>query len=615
MEGDSAALEAWRPIFPNRLICNIIVEDDWPPGQPEPRQGGGQMENAKPWTFLENYRGKTFEGEWPTLPELFDITTERFPDRPAFTVYSPGRVSLSYREAGTMIRTVAAHLDSLGLEPGAKIALTGKNSPEWAVAFLAILEAGAVVVPIDYQLTLAETVNLIKASDAQALFVDEEKYSELKAACPGLGAIFSLYEGGEAYVYSLGTGGNPVGTTRHKALPEDLAAILFTSGTTGRPKGVMLTHTNFVADCLLAQDNLTVLPTDVFYALLPIHHSYTMLAVFIEAISTGAEIVFGKKMVVKQILKDLKEAHVTMFLGVPLLFNKLLNGILKGIREKGILAAGLIAAMMWISGFVKKAFRVNPGKKLFHSVLDKASLSTIRICISGGGPLAPSIFKKYNELGIDFVQGYGLTETSPILTLNPIEHYKETSVGKVIPGAEIRILDPDADGIGEITVKGPMVMKGYYKLPVETAEVFTADGWFRTGDLGYLDDENYLYLTGRAKNMIVTEGGKNVYPEEIENRFQLYEEIDQILVRGYYEDQEKSAELIEALVHPDPDWLKRLGSDEGQAMAAAELRVRKIVEEVNQKLLPYQKITKVSLLAEALEMTTTKKVKRFSAAS
>ena len=158
-----------------------------------------------------------------------------------------------------------------------------------------------------------------------------------------------------------------------------------------------------------------------------------------------------------------------------------------------------------------------------------------------------------------------------------------------------------------------MVMKGYYRLPEETAEVFTVGGWFKTGDLGYLDDENYLYLTGRAKNMIVTEGGKNVYPEEIENRFQLYEEIDQIMVRGYYEDSSRPAELIEALVHPDPDWLKRLGDDEAQALAAAELRVKRIVEEVSQKLLPYQKITKVSLLAEALEMTTTKKVKRFSA--
>ncbi|MGB4585487.1 MAG: AMP-binding protein, partial [Rectinemataceae bacterium] len=341
--------------------------------------------------------------------------------------------------------------------------------------------------------------------------------------------------------------------------------------------------------------------------------SYTMLAVFIESFSVGAETVFGKRMVVKQILKDLKEAHVTMFLGVPLLFNKLLNGILKGIAEKGPLVNGLIKAMMGFSGFVKKSFKVNPGKKLFHSVLEKASLSTIRVCISGGGPLAPSVFRKYNQLGIDFVQGYGLTETSPIITLNPVEHYKETSVGKVLPQCEMRILEPDADGIGEIVVKGPMVMQGYYKMPEETKEAFTDDGWLKTGDLGYLDEENYLYLTGRAKNMIVTEGGKNVYPEEIENRFQLYGEIDQILVRGYLEKKEEVSEMIEALIYPEQEWLDKLAGDEVASYAAAEARMNAIVEEVNKRMPPYEKITRVVILREPLEMTTTKKVKRFSA--
>jgi long-chain acyl-CoA synthetase len=177
----------------------------------------------------------------------------------------------------------------------------------------------------------------------------------------------------------------------------------------------------------------------------------------------------------------------------------------------------------------------------------------------------------------------------------------------------MKILNPNADGIGEIVVKGPMVMQGYYAMPEETKEVFTEDGWFMTGDLGYLDDENYLYLTGRAKNLIVTEGGKNVYPEEIENRFQLYEAVDQILVKGYYEDMEKSSELIEALIHPEPEWLKKLSDDPVKAFGIAELRLKEIVDEVNQKLLPYQKITKVTVLKEALEMTTTKKVKRFNA--
>jgi long-chain acyl-CoA synthetase len=543
---------------------------------------------------------------------MFRITVLRYPDRPCFTEYAPDRISLSYSQAYEKIQTLAAYLRGLGLKKEEKIALTGKNSPEWAVAYLAILEAGAVVVPIDYQISMAETKNLLKASDATILFVDEEKAAELTTFCAGFKKVISLHESGKDYIYDLRLSEGSLPPEAQSILESDLAAILFTSGTTGTPKGVMLSHSNLVSDCYLAQANLHIYHTDVFYALLPIHHSYTMLAVFIEAISIGAEIVFGKKMVVKQILKDLKEAQVTMFLGVPLLFNKLLNGILKGVREKGVLVYGLISFLMGVSGLIKKLFKVNPGKKIFHSILDKASLSSIRICISGGGPLAPSVFKKYNELGIDFIQGYGLTETSPILTLNPKEHYKVDSVGKIIPQVEMKILDPNEDGIGEIAVKGPMVMKGYYTMPEETAEVFTEDGWFKTGDLGYLDEENYVYLTGRAKNLIVTEGGKNVYPEEIENRFQLYMEIDQILVKGYHEKDDESAELIEALVYPEQEWLKKLAGTEAEAYKVAEARMEAIVEEVNQKLLPYQKILRVRVLHKPLEMTTTREVKRFS---
>ncbi|MDH7483078.1 MAG: AMP-binding protein, partial [Spirochaetales bacterium] len=376
--------------------------------------------------------------------------------------------------------------------------------------------------------------------------------------------------------------------------------------TMGSPKGVMLTHGNLVSDCFLAQANLNIGPTDVFYALLPLHHSYTMLAVFIESISVGAETVFGKRLVVKQVLSDLREAKVTMFLGVPMLFNKLLNGIMKTIREKGPLVYGAVRILMGLSGFIKKTTGINPGKWMFRSILEKASLSSIRICISGGGPLDPGVFKAYNELGIDFVQGYGLTETSPILTLNPVEHYKETSVGKVIPGVEMRIENPDSEGIGEIVVRGPMVMQGYYKMPEETADVLSPDGWLHTGDLGWLDDEQYLYLAGRLKNLIVTEGGKNVYPEEIENAFQMYEPVEQIMVRGYIPEGKTCAEAIEALIYPSQEWI----AQEHLAPDQVREKIAGIVSEVNQKLRPYQRISRITILDEALEMTTTRKVKR-----
>ncbi|HUW40967.1 MAG TPA: AMP-binding protein [Rectinemataceae bacterium] len=580
-----------------------------------------KTEAPPPWKFLDEFRGSAFAGEWPTLPELFSLTAKRLPERACFTVYEPDRVSLSYAEALAVVERVAGVIRSLGIGRGDRVAVTGKNSPEWAVAYLAALFAGAVVVPIDYQLSAAEIGNLVRAGGASLLFSDEEKASELRASCPGLKGYFSLASGRENYIYSLQAAAAPApaSVSASAELPgeAELAAILFTSGTMGKPKGVMLTHRNLVSDCYLSQANLRVYPTDVFYALLPIHHSYTMLAVFIEAISVGAEVVFGKRMVIKQVLKDLKEAKITMFLGVPLLFNKVLSGILKAVREKGLLVYALVRTLMALSGFIKKVSGVNPGKSMFHSLLDKASLASIRICISGGGPLAPSVFRLYNQLGIDFVQGYGLTETSPIITLNPTDAYIETSVGRIVPRVEMKILDPDENGVGEIAVKGPMVMAGYYQMPEETAEVFTEDGWFKTGDLGYLDERDYVYLTGRAKNLIVTEGGKNVFPEEIENRFQLYDEVEQVLVRGYLEDAKMKSEGIEALLYPSAErfLLKAAGAAGTSAPAAvdwsaAEARLRHIVDEVNQKLLPYQKIAKVTVLRQRMEETTTKKVKR-----
>ncbi|MDR2701311.1 MAG: long-chain fatty acid--CoA ligase, partial [Spirochaetaceae bacterium] len=427
------------------------------------------VEGRKPWAFLDEYRGKFFPGQWPTLPEMFRITCHRYGERACFTIYEPDRISLNYNQAHEKIKAVARWLHSKGIKKGDHVAVTGKNSPEWTVTYMGILFSGATVVPLDYQLKNDETDQLLKISKTKILFVDEEKFGYYSGGAIPLETVVSLKQGIGTYVYDLD------GPEAEIEMPvsSDTAAILFTSGTMGNPKGVMLTHENFVSDSYLAQGNLDVLHTDVFYVLLPIHHSYTMLAVLIETLSTGAEAVFGKRMVTKAILKDLKEAKITMLLAVPLLYNKILSSIIRGLKEKGPVVYGIISFLMSVSGFIKKVFKVNPGKKMFGFILDKASLRTIRNCISGGGPLAPSVFKKYNQLGIDFVQGYGLTETSPIIALNPIQHYKETSVGKVIPWTDMKILNPDERGVGEVIVKGPMVMKGYFEMPEETAASFT----------------------------------------------------------------------------------------------------------------------------------------------
>lgn len=567
--------------------------------------------NSTPWAFLDAWRGKSFNGEWPTLPEMFRITTERYPDRPCFTAFEPDRVTLTYSQVLDRVEGLARWLHQQGVSRGDRVAVTGKNSPEWAVAYLSALFAGAVVVPVDYGLHDAEIENLIRASEPKVLFVDEERWDHFSGG-KQVKTVCSLSpKHRERYIYDLPAGPD---AAIEAAVETDMATIMFTSGTTGNPKGVVLTHKNLVSDCYIAQTNLSIYHTDVFYALLPIHHAYTMLAVFIEAMSVGAEIVFAKSMAVTKMLKELKEGKITMLLGVPLLFNKLLAGIMKGIRDKGPVVYGLMKFLMGVSYLIKKIFKVNPGKKIFKTVLEKASISTLRIAISGGGPLAASVFRVYNELGIDFVQGYGLTETSPIVALNPKEAFKIESVGRYFhPYMEMKILDPDEKGVGEVAIKGPMVMQGYYRNPEETAKVFTDDGWFMTGDLGWLDKEHYLYLCGRAKNVIVTDGGKNVYPEEIENAFQLhYSDIEQITVQGYISDTAMKTEGIEALVYPTDDLYKRLGSIRGSLEGddQARLYIEDLVEKVNRGLQPYQRISKVTLLAEPLEMTTTRKVKR-----
>lgn len=565
------------------------------------------------WKFLDEFRGKVFDSTWPTLPQVLHISQIRFPDRPCFVDFegvAGAKNSLTYTQVWNKVVELSNWFIANGVKKGDRVAVSGKNSPEWATVYFAAMNAGAIIVPIDYALHENEIENLLKASKPVMLFVDEEKYEVFSKKKKGL-KIYSLspkYE--KLYVYNLKT-------EKKVKLPEvsekDTAAILFTSGTTGIPKGVVLTHENLVSDCFIAQQNLIILETDVFYALLPVHHAYTMQAAMICPVSCGASIVFGKSMAVSRLMKELKEGGITLMLGVPLLYNKLYSGILKGVAAKGKAVSLLIKFIMNLSYFVKIVFKKNIGHFLLKSVLEAANLTTIRVAICGGGPLASSVFKGFNAMGIDFIQGYGLTETSPIVALNPLEHFKIESVGQDFsPWEEVKIINPNEEGIGEIVIKGPMVMKGYYNMPDETKAVFTEDGYFKTGDLGWMDSEHYIMLSGRAKNVIVTDGGKNVYPEEIEDSFQLYYDVEQIMVRSYIMDAEHKSEGIESLIYPSDDMLARLGVERKDSVTSdavfAELKA--IVDKVNKTLQPYARISKITVLQEPLEMTTTKKVKR-----
>ena len=565
------------------------------------------------WKFLDEFRGKVFSSTWPTLPQLLYISQLRFPNRPCFVDFDDVtgvKNSLTYSQVWNNVSQVAQWLAENGVKKGDRVAVCGKNSPEWATAYFAIMQAGAIVVPIDCALHEKEILNLINTAKPVIFFGDEEKYKLF--ATKKIGAkVYSLSKlNQKTYIYNLKP--KKKVEIKHSEM-KDTAAILFTSGTTGTPKGVMLSQENLVSDCFIAQQNLILYETDVFYALLPIHHGYTMQAAMICPLSAGCSIVFGKSMAVSRLMKELKEGGITVMLGVPLLYNKLYSGIMKGIAQKGVAAKIIISALMNFSYFVRKITGKNIGHVLLNSVLTAANLKTVRVAICGGGPLASSIFKGYNAMGIDFIQGYGLTETSPIIALNPLEHFKIESVGlDFSPWEEIKIINKNKEGIGEIVVKGPMVMQGYYKMPEETKSVFTEDGFFKTGDLGWMDKEHYLMLSGRAKNIIVTDGGKNVYPEEIEDSFQLYYDVEQIMVRGYIQDAEHKSEGIEALIYPADDLLARLQVKREGASSNKKVyeEIKAIVDKVNKTLQPYARISRIIILEKALEMTTTRKIKR-----
>ena len=554
-------------------------------------------------TFF-SYQGKKYMGQWPTFREMMEISEERFPDNEAFKAIVPKVVTFTYKQALKKIREIAYYLVATGAKKGDHIAVTGKNSPEWALAYFAISFAGCIIVPLDYSLHIEDMEKILAFGDVDRIFIDGEKIDEIDKEGKLFKEKISLEPESKGYKYVLDLTGPE--TELPKLHAEDTAAMLFTSGTTGTPKGVMLSFSNFMSSTLSSQRLFDVYPTDVFYAILPIHHAYTMTAVLLETVVSGASCVFGKRLVTPIMLKELREGKITMLLAVPMLFNKLLAGLMAGVHKQGPFKENLIHFLMGFSGFMKKVFHVNLGKKIFgNMLLSKISLDKMRLCICGGGPLPPSTFKQFNQLGIDFVQGYGLTETSPIININPIEVYIEESVGIPIPGVEEKIVSPDEDGNGIIYVRGPQVMKGYYKNDEATEEVLSSDGWLNTGDVGHIDSNGFLYLTGRAKSIIVTEGGKNVFPEEIEDKFQLFNEIEQCCIIPYMINKEMKTEGIRMVIYPTEAYLKEHGMEE------TSRHMEEVVESVNKDLQSYKKITMVTVVDQPLPMTSTKKVKRF----
>ena len=511
--------------------------------------------------------------------------------------------SITYKEAFETVNALGTALINAGLKDK-RIAVIGENCYQWATSYLAVICGTGVVVPLDKELGASELGQLIKESQASAVMFTE-KYTDI---------FKEIKENGDKQEENVLTWSGLIAEGK-KLLekgdrrfidaeidPDAMSELLFTSGTTGIAKGVMLSHKNICFDLMIAPTILRVHTWDIFFSVLPIHHTYEGTAGFLMPLYKGAAIAYCEGL--KHIVKNLSEVRPTMFLGVPALFETLYKTIMKNIRKQG--KEGLVKKVMALNKVTKKV-GLDLNKKLLKDIL-KVFGGRMRVLISGGAAIDPAILQFFNDLGFIAVQGYGLSECAPMGALNPDQHkyMRNASVGHILPGMDVKIVDKDEDGIGEICLKGDNVMLGYYNNPEETAKVIK-DGWFYTGDQGYIDDEKFIYITGRKKNVIIASNGKNVFPEELEYLLSKIPYVTESMVWGA---EEKGDIVIVAAIRPDMEEVEAvLGKD------CDEEAVKKLlwdeVDKINAELPMFKKIRKIAVRNEEFEKNTSKKIKRF----
>ena len=565
-----------------------------------------------------NMKGKY--PEYPAAPirdirEMFVRSTDEFAERNALQHKKEGRwIPITYRQLRVAVEEVAAGLASLGLEPAeGKLAIIGENRPEWAFSYLAAACTGIICVPIDKELKETEVYHILYLSGAQAVVADQrhiEMVQEIQSKLPKLKLLVNMDEAREKagvlgfeQLRSLGRARIAKGKNDFNERPvmsESLLALLFTSGTMGNSKGVMLTHGNVANNLYDAARWVSFHPDDRFLSVLPMHHSYECTDGFLMALYRGALTSYAENL--RRIAENMVETQTTVMLGVPLLWHTIYKKIAAGMAEKGMWK---VNAAKKVASFSESLLRKNIRRKIFARVHEKFG-GSLRILISGGAAIDPAVAKGFRELGITFLQGYGLTESSPIIAVNRNEAHKDEAAGLPLPSVEVRIAED-----GEILARGPNIMQGYYNNPEATREAL-ADGWLHTGDLGYLDDEGFLYIQGRKKAVIVTPGGKKVYPEEVEAEILKCPYILECLVWGGTGSDPDQIE-VHAIVVPNIEYFVGQGIEQKGAVDTARVEeiLRKEVKERCLNLASFKRVTRLQVRLEEFEKTTTKKIKRY----
>ncbi|HYG76049.1 MAG TPA: AMP-binding protein [Planctomycetota bacterium] len=500
-----------------------------------------------------------------------------------------------FDKSAALARTLIARL---GLHPGDRIAILGDNGPEWPLAYMAISRACCTAVPIDRQLPPREAARLIKLVDARAIILSPALYkscAEVWGSGSGLPPCLNMMDQlnpfpGEQWPYPEASIGDRV---LKDPAPESLASILFTSGTTVDPKGVMLSHSNVVADALSVAEVLEPMESDRFLSVLPLHHAFEFTCGFLIPMYGGSTIHHIEVLRAKEVLDTMKLAEITVTLGVPRLFKLFMDGIKAKVDARGTTGRFTVSMGKTAAAALEMAGSTNSRRRIFKEV-HEAFGGKLRLFVSGGAPLAPEIYKFFKDFGITIAEGYGLTETSPVLTVNPLTAPKAGSVGPPVPGVEIKISNPDHTGIGEVLARGPTIMHGYWQNPAATEKAFE-NGWFRTGDLGHIDRDGYLHITGRLKDVIVTAAGKNVYPDEVEAVLRDIAGVKDLCVLGIPARSGMGEEVM-AVVVPQPD--------------ANRKAIQASVERLCQALPSHQRVSRIEFQDDDLPKTSTLKVQR-----
>jgi long-chain acyl-CoA synthetase len=534
-----------------------------------------------------------------TINELFEACTKNHAGRVAMRITRDGREErYTYADLRECVVRGAAFLTAQGLGAGDHIGLIGENSPEWGMAYFAIQRIGATAIPLERDLRREEIRRLLRLGDARAVLMSDALHEQHAGLAAENGAVAPVTAHPFRDVFALGEEEEEEGKGDSpkpaRTSPTALASILFTSGTTGTPKGVMLTHRNFtslVAKLLAIYD---IGEKDGALSILPLHHSFEFTTGFLLPLSRGAQIAYLDEIGPEAINTELQKGHTTCIVGVPALWDLLRRRILAPFAERSQRAEDLATALIDAAHLLREDTGVNIGPAVFLPV-HTALGGRIRYLISGASALSESTWKTFRGLGFHIAQGYGLTEAAPVLTVTPPNGPVPIgSVGKALPGIEVRIVNPDASGVGEVAAKGPNVMAGYYGNDEATAEALR-DGWLYTGDLGRLDTEGHLFLVGRRKDVIVDSGGKNIYPDEVEEIYGAADLIAEIAVVGLPEGM---AEQVAAVIVPKEK------TPEGRQRVEAHLR------SVSSRLPLHKRIKAVEFSDEALPRTATRKVKR-----